>query len=100
MLGNDLGGSVKGDPYVPALATLLGGSGTILTITFDKTGKGEAKGYCLIRRSSPAPTAQRYRRSSAGRSGKKQEFQHGSQGRSSSPASAHRAERTGPTSQA
>ncbi len=43
VIGNDLGGSIKAITYTPALATLSGGPGTILTIAFDKIGRGEAK---------------------------------------------------------
>jgi len=43
VMGNDLGGTVKAITYTPSAEVLLGGDGTILTFTFNRTGKGKAK---------------------------------------------------------
>jgi len=43
VMANDLGGQVKTIAYTPSAEVLPGGDGTILTFTFNQTGKGKAK---------------------------------------------------------
>jgi len=43
VMGNDLGGAVKAIAYTASAEVLSGGDGTILTFTFNQTGKGKAK---------------------------------------------------------
>jgi len=43
VMANDLGGQVKTIAYTPSAEVLPGGDGTILTLTFNQTGKGKAK---------------------------------------------------------
>ena len=43
VMANDLGGQVKTIAYTPSAEVLSGGDGTILTLTFNQTGKGKAK---------------------------------------------------------
>jgi len=43
VMGNDLGSRVKAIAYTPSAEVLSGGEGTILTFTFNQTGKGKAK---------------------------------------------------------
>ena len=43
VMGNDLGGRVKAIAYTASADVLSGGEGTILTFTFNQTGKGKAK---------------------------------------------------------
>ena len=43
VMGNDLGGTVKAIAYTSSAEVLPGGDGTILTFTFNRTGKGKAK---------------------------------------------------------
>ena len=43
IMGNDLGGRMKAIAYTASAEVLSGGEGTILTFTFNQTGKGKAK---------------------------------------------------------
>jgi hypothetical protein len=43
VLGNDLGGKVKAIAYSPQVTTLPTGQGTVIKITFTKTGKADGK---------------------------------------------------------
>jgi len=43
VMGNDLGSRVKAIAYTASAEVLPGGEGTILTFTFDQSGKGKAK---------------------------------------------------------